>query len=116
MKTKIDIKAESFPWQAKLLGFLFLFLAVSIFLAYWWLAVPRGAVRWADIPSWTWYPLAYFGYLLGRGAITGAYPYPFVDPTTLGYPRALANGLGMLGGFCLIGAVLTGIKRVRSGT
>ena len=93
----------------------FHYLMPALFLAYWWLTVPRGVVRWADIPAWTWYPLAYFGYTLVRGAATGTYPYPFVDPSTLGYPRALANGVGMLGGLWLTGAVLTGIKRVPPG-
>jgi hypothetical protein len=39
MKTKIDIKAESFPWQAKVLGGLFLFVAFVIIITYWWLAI-----------------------------------------------------------------------------
>lgn len=39
MKSKIDIKAESFPWQAKLLGALFLFAGFTLFLTYWWLAI-----------------------------------------------------------------------------
>jgi hypothetical protein len=98
------------PWLTDLV---FHYLMPALFLAYWWLTVPRGVVRWADIPAWTWYPLAYFAYMLARGALTGVYPYPFVDPGTLGYPRALANGVGMLGGFWLIGVALTGIKRSR---
>ena len=99
----------------RLTDLVFHYLMPALFLAYWWLAVPRGVVRWADIPAWTWYPLGYFGYTLVRGAATGTYPYPFVDPSTLGYPRALANGVGMLGGLWLTGAVLTGIKRVPHG-
>jgi hypothetical protein len=44
MKNKIDIKAESFPWQAKLLGALSLFVAFSIAFNYWWMAVILAVV------------------------------------------------------------------------
>lgn len=36
---KIDIKAESFPWQAKLVGALFLVGGIAMFITVWWLAV-----------------------------------------------------------------------------
>jgi hypothetical protein len=98
------------PWLTDLV---FHYLMPALYLVYWWIAVPHGQVRWADLPAWTWYPLGYFAYMLARGAVTGVYPYPFVDPTALGYPRTVANGIGMLGGLFVIGAVLTGIKRVR---
>lgn len=98
------------PWLTDLV---FHYLMPALFLAYWWLAVPRGEVRWRDLPGWAWYPLGYFGYLLARGALTGVYPYPFVDVSALGYPRAVAHGVGMLGGLYVIGAVLTGIKTAR---
>lgn len=35
----IDIKAESFPWQAKLLGIMFLIGALSLSTNYWWLSI-----------------------------------------------------------------------------
>jgi hypothetical protein len=98
------------PWLTDLV---FHYLMPASFLAYWWLAVPHGQIGWGDLRGWIWYPLGYFGYIFARGALTGVYPYPFVDPTALGYPRAMAHGLGMLGGLYAIGAVLTGLKTVR---
>jgi hypothetical protein len=38
MNRKIDIKAESFPWQAKLLGILCMFVAFFLAISHWWLA------------------------------------------------------------------------------
>lgn len=35
---KIDIKAESFPWRAKLLGVLFLIIAIAN-VAFWWISI-----------------------------------------------------------------------------
>lgn len=54
-----------------------------------WGPRPRISVRvllWFLI-----WPVAYFAYSLIRGAVTGWYPYPFVDVTVLGYPVALRN-------------------------
>ena len=33
---------------------------------------------------WLAFPLAWMGYTLGRGALTGWYPYPFLDPVSSG--------------------------------
>ncbi len=35
----IDIKAESFPWQAKLIGALLLIISLSTLASYWWLSI-----------------------------------------------------------------------------
>ncbi len=50
---------------------------------------PRLALR-TILWSLLW-PGAYVVYSLVRGAVTGWYPYPFVDVTQLGYPVALRN-------------------------
>lgn len=36
---KIDVKAESFPWQGKLLGILFIACAAAAAASYWWLSI-----------------------------------------------------------------------------
>lgn len=38
-KKIIDIKAESFPWQAKLIGALLILLAIGTMANYWWLSI-----------------------------------------------------------------------------
>jgi len=34
----IDIKAESLPWQAKLMGIVFIVLALAVMVSHWWLS------------------------------------------------------------------------------
>ncbi|MDI2591771.1 Pr6Pr family membrane protein [Pseudomonas sp. 681] len=84
-----------------------------LFLAYWWLYVPRGTLRLWHILLWTIYPLVYFGYVLLRGHLLSAYVYPFVDVGTLGYPQVFINAGGILAGFLGIAVVLVGLDRRR---
>ncbi len=57
---------------------------------------PRGLVSWG-IAAWSvLYPLGWLVLTGVRGALTGWYPYPFIDPGRLGYPIALRN-LSLLG-------------------
>ena len=39
MSAIIDIKAESNPWQLKLLGAVFLFVAIAVMMNQWWLSI-----------------------------------------------------------------------------
>ena len=43
-----------------------------LFLIYWWFAVPKGAVRWTDIPHWCVYRVGYLLYALVRARSSGA--------------------------------------------
>ena len=67
-----------------------------LFLLYWWLAVPKATLRWQQVIHWQLYPALYFAYVLLRGAVNGWYPYPFLDVTTLGYPRVLIDACVVL--------------------
>lgn len=84
----------------------------------WWVGfAPKGGLTAADPPRWLLYPLAYFAYVLGRGAVDGWYPYFFIDVATLGYGRALANAAGLTvlmfgAGYMVLGAVARG-RRLR---
>jgi hypothetical protein len=59
-----------------------------------------------------WYPLVYLVWTLLHGAVTGWYPYPFIDVADLGYPRALINIAGLVLAFLSLQAALVGISRV----
>jgi hypothetical protein len=59
-----------------------------------------------------WYPLAYLIWTLVHGAVTGWYPYPFIDVTDLGYPRVLINIAGLVLAFLVIEAALVGLSRM----
>ncbi|MEV5719257.1 Pr6Pr family membrane protein [Amycolatopsis mediterranei] len=62
-----------------------------LFVLGWLLAGPRGALTWRTVWWSLLYPLAWLAFTLPRGAITGFYPYPFVDAGTLGYGQVTLN-------------------------
>jgi hypothetical protein len=86
-----------------------------LFLVYWWCCVPKGTLRLGHIALWVMYPLVYFVYALLRGHLLAAYPYPFIDVSTLGYPQVFVNAGGLLVGFIFIALVLIGLDRWHAG-
>lgn len=86
-----------------------------LFFTYWWFAVPKGRVRFADIPHWWTYPIGYLVYSLIRGELIGSYVYPFIDVNAVSYGLALGNGAGILLGFSLIAAILVGVTSLKKG-
>ena len=84
-----------------------------LFLAWWWLCVPKGTLRLRHIALWVIYPLVYFAYALLRGHLLATYPYPFIDVDTLGYPQVFVNAGGLLAGFVLVALLVIGLDRWR---
>jgi len=84
-----------------------------LFLAYWWCCVPKGTLRLWHIAAWVIYPVVYFAYSLWRGHLLAAYPYPFIDVSTLGYPQVFVNAGGLLVGFVVIALLVIGLDRWR---
>jgi hypothetical protein len=83
---------EGSPWLAdRLLHYV---IPVA-FVVYWLIFVPKGTLRWTAPIVWLIYPLAYLAFSLVRGALSGWYPYPFINVATLGYRAALLNALGL---------------------
>ena len=69
----------------------FHYLSPLLAVVGWLLFGPRpridgSTLRWAL--AW---PLAWLAYTLAHGALTGWYPYPFIDAGQLGYPATLIN-------------------------
>lgn len=100
------------PWVTDLV---FHYVIPLGFVGFWWLAVPREAPTWPGL-GLAGFPLAYFGYLLLRGQVTGDYLYFFVDAGQLGMPRAIANALGLLGALYLTAGVLMVGHRLQRST
>jgi hypothetical protein len=51
-----------------------------------WMVDPQqGRISFTGSLRWLLYPLAWAAYTLVRGAATGWYPYPFLDPSNGGY-------------------------------
>lgn len=83
-----------------------------LFIIFWLIFVPKGRLKWGNIPLWTVYPVAYLALILIRGAISGYYPYPFVDVAKLGYPQVLLNSCGVAVAFILIAMVFVAIDKL----
>ncbi|WP_392885648.1 Pr6Pr family membrane protein [Pseudomonas migulae] len=84
-----------------------------LFLAWWWLCVPKGTLRLRHIALWVIYPLVYFAYALLRGHLLAVYAYPFIDVDKLGYPQVFLNAGGLLAGFVLISLMVIALDRWR---
>jgi hypothetical protein len=48
------------------------------------------------------YPLAYLGFVLVRGAVSGFYPYPFLEVDTLGWPQTTLHIAVLVAFFLLL--------------
>jgi hypothetical protein len=54
-------------------------------IADWLIDPPRHRIPFTTSRRWLTFPLVWTAYTLVRGAITGWYPYPFIDPANGGY-------------------------------
>ena len=75
----------------------------AVFIGYWLIFVPKAALRSGDWGFFLIFPALYAGYTLIHGALSGFYPYPFVDVARLGYPRVAANMIGLTAAFAALG-------------
>lgn len=75
----------------------------------WLVAGPRGWVTGRLVPFALVVPLAWVAWMLGRGAVVGAYPYDFTNVVTLGYgPVATTLVLILVFGL-VVASVLWGV-------
>lgn len=78
----------------------------------WWLAcAPKVALRWKTALWWLSYPLAYFGFSLLFGALSGRYLYPFADLSRLAAPVVVRNAALLLAFFYLLGLAAIALAR-----
>jgi hypothetical protein len=91
-----------------------------LYIIFWFAFVPKGTLLWINPFSWLVYPLIYFGYILLRGALTGKYPYRFMNAVKFGYEYVFLNGaevfLMFIGLGLLLVAIDHGIGTLRSST
>lgn len=87
------------------------YLIPSMFVAIWWWLVPAKVLRWRDAIVWAAYPVVYLVVVCALGAVTGFYPYPFVNVAELGWDQVLINSAGLLLLYVIIGELLICINR-----
>jgi hypothetical protein len=85
----------------------------TLYLLWWLVAVPHGALRWSDLLRWLLFPLLYVCWAFLRGALVHEYPYPFIDLNLHDLPTVLRNCAGVIAVFLLLGCVLVLVDRWR---
>ncbi|MFT4050299.1 MAG: Pr6Pr family membrane protein [Solirubrobacterales bacterium] len=84
-----------------------------IFVLAWVFFGPFLSLGWSDIPRALIWPLLWIVYTLVHGAITGWYPYPFIDVTAKGYADVFVS-IGFITLFALLlSAAFVGVARLR---
>jgi len=87
-----------------------------LFLVFWYIYVSRHALQWKQVPSWLLYPFFYFLYVLIRGALSGFYPYPFINVKEHGYGPVLLNSLYIMCAFLFFSVLFVGVGKIRHKT
>ncbi|MDR3713194.1 MAG: Pr6Pr family membrane protein [Puia sp.] len=62
-----------------------------LFVVFWLIFIPKTGLTIKKIVPWLVFPLIYMLFVIFRGALSGFYPYPFIDVRLLGYPRSFFN-------------------------
>lgn len=87
------------------------YVTPPLFVLDWALFVTKREVHWSVGFASLGFPLAYVGWTLIHGAMSGWYPYPFIDVAELGYPRALVNVAGLIAIYLALVAALVAVGR-----
>lgn len=86
--------------------------AAPILFALWWSVTQRhGTVDYADAPAMLVPPLVYLSYVMARGALTNAYPYPTLNAFELGYGQVALNVVMVALGLSILYLITIGIDR-----
>lgn len=100
---------------AKLADIGFHYVAPVLTVLGWYLYGPWPRIDIASLLRHLVWPLSYLAYILVLGAITGWYPYPFINVGKIGYPRALLNALAVSALLLTVAAVYRALDTRRGG-
>ena len=82
-----------------------------LFILYWFLFVPKKGLQYKQFLPWLIYPLLYVIYTAIHGAISGYYPYPFINVTEMGYGKVLINTVGLLLAISILSLFLIAVAK-----
>ncbi len=82
------------------------------FILDWLLFVRKGRTPWSAAIAWLGFPAVFGIWTLVHGALSGFYPYPFLDVGKLGYALVVRNMLGMTMGFLVLAVLLVALDRL----
>lgn len=79
----------------------------------WWLLFSRdGMAGWRSLPIVMLVPVIYGAFALVNGAVTGFYPYFFLDQASLGLGMVLVNMVGLAILFMVVAALLLLLRKL----
>jgi hypothetical protein len=87
------------------------YIAPIIYLVWWTLCAPHGALRFQHLPVMILPGLIYVVLILIRGAFVNEYPYEILDAGRFGYGTVAVGVLALLAAVALLSALLVVIDR-----
>lgn len=91
---------------------IFHIISPIVFVLFWLFLVKKTTIKWINTLLWLVYPFIYTIYILIRGAVSGYYPYNFLEVNNLGYSKVFANCGFLLVGFIILNAIFILISRL----
>ncbi len=86
-----------------------------VFVAVEWVIwAPRYQISWTQSFLWLIYPVVWLIYTFIHAAVTGWYPYPFLDPSLVGRGGVVMYVIGITIGFIIIASIVAWVSRRRS--
>ncbi len=84
-------------------------LLPALMLWFWLMETTRNPPREGQPLLWLLWPAGYAVYAMTRGALTGWYPYPFLDLAALGPGQVALNMAGLVAGFAGLGYAMRAV-------
>jgi hypothetical protein len=103
------------PGFGAVLNVLLHYIMPPLYVFDWIAFVPKQSLQYRQIIAWQIFPIAYAVVVMLRGALTGYYPYPFLDAGTYGYPQVAINIAVLSAFFILLSAALVTLGRLQAG-
>ena len=82
----------------------------ALYVLYWLTLADKARLPWRAPLVWLGYPAGYCLWVMLRGAMSGFYPYPFLDAGRIGYGQAAVNGAGVLAVFVVVGVLVVAVN------
>lgn len=102
------------PQGLSLLADVLLHYVLPVIYLIWWITGPhRRRLPWNRAVAMVAVVMVYAGYALTRGAVTGRYPYPFLDVDTLGRGAVAVNVAGLAIVFFVVSLSAVALSRWR---
>ena len=81
-----------------------------LYVLYWLTLAEKARLPWRAPLVWLGYPAVYCLWVMLRGAMSGFYPYPFLDAGRIGYGQAAINGAAVLVVFVIVGMLVVAVN------